>query len=95
MGTVLNVYEGAFAPTLSDTGTDANGPFAGLIVTVVGTLKVHTVAGQDVSFAATTVGQLIPLAVTRVWSTGTSATVVGLSMNPYKPALNPGAGTVL
>ena len=95
MGTVLNVYEGAFAPALSDGTNDPNGPFAGLIVTAAGTLKVHTVAGQDVSFAATAVGQLIPLAVTRVWSTGTSATVVGLSTPPYKPPLNPGAGVVI
>jgi hypothetical protein len=88
------VYENAFAVTTSDATADANGPFAGLIVSVAGTLKVTTVGGTTVAFTVIA-GQEIHLAVQRVWTTGTTATVIGLSQSPYKAPLNPGTGVVL
>lgn len=76
-------YEGARAVTKSDTTADPIGPFAGLIVTVTGTLKFTTVLGDTVTLSATTLAQIIPIAVQRVWSTGTGATVLGLVAAPY------------
>ena len=93
-GTVLEVYENAFAVTVSDTTADPNGPFAGLVCDVAGTLKITTLGGQTLALHVIA-GQHLKIAVQRVWSTGTAATVIGLSNPPYKPALNPGAGVVL
>lgn len=82
---LATVHDTAHAPTLSDATNDPQGTFSGLIVTAAGTLKITTVRGHDVSFAAVVVGQFIPIATLRVWSTGTSATVVALSAAPYTP----------
>jgi hypothetical protein len=78
-------YETAFAVTQSDTVTDTNGPFAALQCTAVGgTAKVHTKTGQDVTIYLA-IGQIVPLAVTRVWSTGTTSglNLIGLRALPY------------
>lgn len=91
---LARVYENAYAVTVSDTTADPAGPFASLLVSVAGTLKIHCLGGQDVAFTVIA-GQEVHIATQRVWSTGTSATVIGLSSIPYKPAINPGAGTVL
>lgn len=84
MSTIQAVtYEGGRTVTVSDTLADPRGPFAGLFVTVIGTLKFQTVAGDTITLSATTLAQIIPIAVQRVWSTGTTATVLGLVGNPY------------
>ncbi len=70
--------------TKSDTDKDPAGPFAGLLVTAVGALKITADGGGVGTFAAVIVGQIIPIATQRVWSTGTSATVLGLSAPPFK-----------
>lgn len=93
-GTTTEVYEGLIAPTLSDTTDDPSGPFAGLVCDVAGTLKITTVAGQTQALHVVA-GQHLKVAVRRVWSTGTGATVLGLSHPPYKPPLNPGTGVVI
>jgi len=89
------VYEDAVTVTLSDTVADPAGPFAGLLVTNAGTVKVTTIRGTTQSLGTWAAGSEIHIAVSRVWSTGTGATVLGLVSPPYKPAINPGAGTVL
>lgn len=50
-----------------------------LIVDAVGTLTIVDQAGNSVTLAAVVVGQIITVAVAKVMSTGTTATVVGLS----------------
>jgi len=77
-------YDSATAVTKSDTVKDPAGPFAGLLVTATGTLKFTTIKGSVVTLSTTTVGQIIPIAVEYVWSTGTSATVLGLHAMPYR-----------
>lgn len=90
---VVVVYEDAAAVTVSDTAADPAGPFASLLVTAVGTVKLTTIVGGTVSLAATVVGQEIHIATQRVWSTGTGATVIGLKAPAiYRTPLNPGAG---
>lgn len=85
MSNILAItYERAVTVTKSDTVADPSGPFAALIVTVAGTLKFTAVNGGDVALGSTTVGQIIPIATSRVWSTGTGATVMGLLAMPYK-----------
>jgi hypothetical protein len=75
------VFDQAVATTKSDTADDPALPggssFSGLYCTVAGTLKINDGRGQPVSFAAVAVG-LVPIRCRRVWSTGTSATVMGL-----------------
>lgn len=85
MSSILAVtYDSATAVTKSDTVKDPAGPFAGLLVTATGTLKFTTIKGSVVTLSTTTVGQIIPIAVEYVWSTGTSATVLGLHAMPYR-----------
>lgn len=67
------VHHGAVTPTKSDTVNDPLGPFTGFYVGSTGNVKVTTVRGQDVVFVAPVVGQFIPIAHLRVWSTGTTA----------------------
>jgi len=88
-------YENAAAVTVSDTVADPAGPFAGLIVTATGTLKFTTIGGGTITLSTNAVGTIYNIAVQRVWSTGTSATVMGLYAPPYKTPINPGSGTVL
>jgi hypothetical protein len=76
-------YDSARAITPAN-GTIFDQPFAGLLVTATGTLKFTSANGDDVTLSSTTVGQIIPIATTRVYSTGTSASVMGLVAPPYK-----------
>jgi hypothetical protein len=71
-------YTGSKTVTNADSGTDPAGPFAGLLVTATGTLKFTTAGGDVVTLSSTSEGQVIPIATQLVWSTGTSATVLGL-----------------
>ena len=90
---VVLVYEDAAAVTPSDASADPAGPFASLLVTGAGTVKLHKLVGTDVSLAAVVVGQEIHIATQRVWSTGTSATIIGLKAPAiYRTPLNAGAG---
>lgn len=82
---VDRTYDDLRTVTASDATNDPSGPFAGLLVTAAGTLKVTTYKGTTVSLAAVVVGQEIHIPIARVWSTGTSATVVGMMAEPYYP----------
>jgi hypothetical protein len=66
--------------TKSDTTPDPNGPFRGFYITAAGTLKITTAAGNARTFASgeLAAGVLHPIRITRVWSTGTAATVWGV-----------------
>lgn len=71
-------YLGADAITPHDTN-DLALPVSGFYVGVAGAVKVITAAGDTVTFANVVAGIVVPLAVTRVFSTGTAATgIVGL-----------------
>lgn len=72
---------GAVLVTASDVTADPNGPFRALYIGVAQTtLKVTTRDGDDVTFSAVPVGFVLPVAVSRVWSTGTTdaTKIVGL-----------------
>lgn len=56
--------------TLSDTALKR---YAGLYVGTTGNLKVTTIAGTDITFTSVPAGMIIPLGISRVWSTGTTA----------------------
>jgi hypothetical protein len=79
---LAQTYDGAADVTKSDTVADPAGPFAGLLVSVAGTLKLTTVRGYTVAFTVVA-GQEVHIATQRVWSTGTSATVIGLLVHPF------------
>jgi hypothetical protein len=79
-------YEHAFSVTESDTVNDPSGPFAALQCTAVGgTAKVHTTGGEDVTVYLG-IGQVLNLAVVRVWSTGTTSglNLVGFRALPMR-----------
>lgn len=78
-------YEGAVAPTNSDTVADPHGPFAGLYVGVAGDVTVQTLRNQTALFKSVPAGTTLRIAFTRVWSTGTAASsLLGLQQLPYK-----------
>jgi hypothetical protein len=76
-----SVFAHAVAVNKSDSPGDdpaaENQGFAGLYCTVAGSLKIQDGRNQTATFAAVAVG-VIPIRCRRVWSTGTSATVLGL-----------------
>ena len=81
-------YSGGKAVTKSDTTPDPQGPFAGLFVTVTGNLSFVTVEGDSISLTSVPAFTELRFAVSRVNSTGTSATVLGLRAAPYKPSVS-------
>lgn len=77
-------YDDAVAVTPSDTVNDPKGPFSALEATTAdGTCKVTTLRGTDVTVYLLR-GKILTLAVSRVWSTGGLANVVGFKA----PAVN-------
>lgn len=78
MSSILaRTYDDMKDVTKSDSTDDPAGPFAALLVTAAGTLKITTKRGTVIALAAVAVGERIECSVVRVWSTGTGATVVG------------------
>jgi hypothetical protein len=75
-------YATGVAVTPSDSEADPAGPFFGFYSGVPGSspsIKVTTVTGDTVVFASPAAGIVIPLAISRVWSTGTTNTgIIGL-----------------
>lgn len=80
---LAQTYEGAVVPTQSDTAPDPKGPFAALLVSIAGTLKITPISGPAVAFTVIA-GQYVLIATRQVWSTGTTATVIGLIALPYR-----------
>ena len=85
---MATTYDGAVAVTVSDTTKDPQGPFAGLLVGAAGTVKFTDSIGNAVTLGSLAIGTVIPVACSRVWSTGTTATVFGLRANPYHPRVS-------
>ena len=70
-------FRGAASITPSDSA-DLTDPISAIYVGGTGAIKVDMVSGETVVFAAVSVG-VFPIAVTRVYSTGTAATnMIGL-----------------
>jgi hypothetical protein len=87
MSILDSIYEDAVEVTKSDTDPDPAGPFASLLIAAVGTIKFTTLKGHTVTLAAndlSQIGNVIKVATSRVWSTGTSGTVYGLYAGPYR-----------
>ena len=88
-------YEGVVAVTQSDAVADPAGPFAGFFASVAGVVKIQTLRNDTVTLTILA-GIIYPIAITRIWSSTTTASgLFGLCANPYRPAMNPGTGTVL
>jgi hypothetical protein len=72
-------YDDGVAVTPSDTVADPNGPFAAFATGTGGNIKVQTAKGNALVLSSCAAGIIMPMLITRVWSTGTAATgVVGL-----------------
>lgn len=86
MSAILSrTYDAAIAVTVSDSTADPAGPFAGLLVAAAGTVKFTDAQGNTVTMASVLAGTEIHVATSRVWSTGTAATVYGLRAQPFRP----------
>jgi hypothetical protein len=72
------MYRGAAAVTVSDTTADPAGPFAALLVSVAGTIKLQPNNSTTAVSFTVVAGQYVLIQTSRVWSTGTTATVIGL-----------------
>lgn len=73
-----NVYLSAAAVTPSDAADLPRKPTQGLLVTVTGNLSVVMEAGGQIDFTGLAANVILPLRVSRVRATGTTATVVAL-----------------
>lgn len=71
-------YDDAIAVTASDTVADPKGPFSALqATTLAGVVKVTTLRGSD-TVIYLPLGEIVTLAVQRVWTSGAVATgIVG------------------
>lgn len=66
-------YDG-HAITASDSVDLGNGPTKALYVTVGGNISVNLAGGGTAVLTSVVAGQILPIAVTRVLATGTTAT---------------------
>lgn len=82
---LATTYDAALAVTVSDSTADPAGPFAGLLVITAGTVKFTDQQGNTTTCGSLAAGTVIPVVVSRVWSTGTAGAVVGLRAEPYRP----------
>jgi hypothetical protein len=75
------VFDWPATPTKSDTDADPNGPFSSLLVDTGGILKLTPYGGPLAGSSLTlnvVAGEVVPFPVTRVWTSVTTAVVVGL-----------------
>ncbi|HEY4120358.1 MAG TPA: hypothetical protein VGM56_20975 [Byssovorax sp.] len=68
----------ALAVTPSNSVDDPSGPFDGVLVTVAGNVSCLTSSGDTIAVTAAAAGTVLPVSITRVNSTGTSASLLGL-----------------
>lgn len=64
------------AAVTPDNGVDLTDNARALYIGGTGAVKVTTVGGDDLTFTAVQAGSLLPVAVRRVWATGTTATTI-------------------
>ncbi len=67
-------YDDAVAVSKSDSAADPAGPFAAFYTGEGGDIKVTTLRGTAITFKSTAAGTIIPVPISRIWSTGTAAT---------------------
>jgi hypothetical protein len=81
-------YTNAVAVTVSDTTADPAGILAALQCTgTAGLAKVQPANGSAAVVIYLALGVVVPLAVSRVWSTGTAATnIIGFKAMPISKA---------
>lgn len=65
----------ASAASLSDTGNIVTAT-SGLYVGGAGNVKVTMLGGEDVTFSNVLAGTILPIRVSRVWNTGTTASLI-------------------
>ena len=65
---------GAAAANLSDTVDLTTSPAKSLYIGGAGNIKVTLIDGSTVTFSGVPVGTILPVVVTRVFATGTTAT---------------------
>lgn len=73
--TDLTTADWAAAVTPAD-GTDLTYISRALYVGGAGNVKVTMLSGDEVTFTGAQAGTILPIRVTRVWSTGTTATTI-------------------
>lgn len=86
MSSILAItYDDVIAVTPSDTVDDPNGPFAGFYISgTAGTVTFLTVRGHA-GIISPGAGVIVPFAIRRIYSSGTSATgVYGCIAMPFK-----------
>lgn len=66
--------------TTSNTTADPNGPFRGLYVGAAGDVKVTTRGGSTFVLPSVPAGVLLPVAVSFVWTTGTTVASPGTNI---------------
>lgn len=76
MQIVPSGFSGAVAVTPNDSTDLARGATKSIYIGGAGTVKVDMANGDTVTFTAMTIGSIHQLSVRRVYSTGTSATLI-------------------
>lgn len=71
-------YKHAVAVTPSDSADLPRTPARALFVTVTGNVSFITQGGETVSLTSVAANEILPFLITRVRSTGTTATVLAL-----------------
>jgi len=65
--------QSAEAVAITNDSTDLTDPARAFLLGVAGNLKVTLVGGGDMTFAGLLAGQIYPIAITKVFSGGTTA----------------------
>lgn len=74
-----NSYPEASAVAKSDTVDLVNTALGGLYVTATGNIKFNDLSGNTIVLSAVAANVRVPIAASRVWNTGTTATVLALN----------------
>lgn len=75
---------GGGAITVHDTTADPNGPFRALWVGAAGNVKVTTYDGTAITLIGVPAGTLLPIAVLKVFSTGTTVSTPNTNITGLK-----------
>lgn len=75
---------GGAAVTPSDSVADPAGPFRALYIGAAGTVKLTTADGSVLVLPNVGAGTILPVAFTRVWSTGTTVVTPASNLIGFK-----------